>query len=205
LDLYPTKVRVHDDLVALFESYANQSTFALVFHYGLENDKLVYITGKGRLDSNPNGNDDQVSRTCFDPGENGIPFPHYLLVKEQAGKALHAIDTTFFDILTRNYSEGMQHDGSPLNPTHTRMAYHNPDRLKQFLEWSTATNKYLYICHGAVIDPNADDQLRHTPCFVLGDSDKFFRLDNEPENPSNIFINKALDAGRLCPPHCRWS
>ena len=208
LDFCPTKIHfdISNDsfLINLWERYDNQSDFGLVFHYGYQVQggigKIVYILSKGRVDTNKN-----VQYCPFPKGENGKSATNYIVLGPQGSNSYKVILQDDFDALARNYLDGISYNGDPINAgtsKHSKMAYHKPAGLFEFYkEYKNEQNVHLYITHGCVYHPNEVEPI-HAPCFIFGNADEFFPLDDLPLRPAGRFRLKGLDIGRLCPPNC---
>lgn len=200
LDYYPSKIPLtgtNNRLVSLIDRIATENRYGLVFHYGFENDKIVYILSKGQLD-----NDGAVQYCPFEDENDGF----FALLQPNGTDPFQEIDGQRFESLTQAYFTHMRSNEisppSRLDPTvHAKMVYHRPDSLMRFFEaFNQFSDLHLYINHGVVLSPKKD-MFYHVPILTIGDQNVFYEIDNTDNSP-NVFYKKALDVGRICPPNC---
>lgn len=209
LDLYPTKLEfdvAHADLlIAIINSYGDNQTDGLVFHYGYvrngSSGKIIYILSKGKKDNN-----NDIQYCAFPSGVNGQNNNHYFALEPHNNKSYRIIDQNQFTVLTQAYASSVTYNKNPLGNQDPKMAYHDPKGLLDFYsEYKAAAKLHLYISHGAVLNTATSNKL-HSPCFAFGNESVFFPLDDVDYQTMGLggpFRSKGLDIGRLCPPHCR--
>lgn len=216
LSYMPTKLSFNnseaDILIDLIRTYNNQNHYGFVFHYGYEtqgNDRIVYILSKGTIHSEPAGREGMVEYCPFQ-NENNEINEHYVLLDPAGIKSYQIIYQNRFNTLKKAYLEQIkvkynQVDiGVDVVENHPLMAYHEPEEFYDFYDlYDTVGNLHLYIGHGA-FTYHGDNIPVHTPCFMFGDGNEFFVLDDDDNSQRGqaAFFNKALDLGRLCPPNC---
>ena len=194
-------------LTDLFNKYPTSKKSGLVFHYGLAADSksLVYIISDGKTD--------QVSKNIsfkpFDITLKNSTAQKFVLIQNSQTEPVTYIDKKQMCALTTRYCAQMENhpissaQGKIDCDVNAQLVYHEGLELHEFLKYyKDFPYLQLYISHGAAIPINGKD-IEHVPLFTFGDVKSRFPLDNKPRTGgSPKYMNKGLDAGQLCPPHC---
>jgi hypothetical protein len=198
LNLEPVVVPLSSQLRTVFQNAAAGGHYGLVFHYGYNETSgtLLYMMSRGQI----YGEDSLISY-CPLVRDDGSEY-FYLM---ENGVTSNEINSTKFTEYTTAYAAFIKRNGTDLSYStkDPQMVYHRASGFQKLLSaFNAQSPTHLYIGHIALPHVTASEA-RHLPCFALGNSSEFFRIDDN-HNPqgSNAFTNKALDIGRLCPPNC---
>jgi len=200
LQFSPVKVELTPLIIGLFKKYPNTTESGLVLHYGLSHNKdsLQYILSLGEQKSS----NSSVSSSPF-PADTNSPQPYYILFdgKKQTGTYINNVE---FCVRINKYRNGVKMkignndvDISAIS-NHPYFVYHQGRELDLFIEHNKNFNpSHLHIIHGVGNNQNAT---HHMPILVFGNSTKPLHINNN--NEAQIYKNKALDVGHLCPSLC---
>jgi len=198
LNLNPSIVKLSNKLKQVIQQAVAGGHYGLVFHYGYDEagDSLVYILSRGQI----YGEDTLISYCPFEDSDKSF----YLLMATKNGSGYNEINAGTLKNYTDAYYAKIKRDGNALTPANQdpKMVYHRPQGFAEFLSAFNSQNPtYLYIGHGS-LPYTSSTESRHMPFFALGNDQAFFMIDNQPASGTNVFENKGLDVGRLCPPNC---
>ncbi|HKK39792.1 MAG TPA: hypothetical protein VJ949_10270 [Cryomorphaceae bacterium] len=200
------KVAVSDTLINIIKALSSSDDRGLVFHYGFieETKEICLLMGVGTQ----NKGEMKFSHEPF-PATSEYPHEYHLLLAANEIYMKPKTEGTF-NKLTDSFKNKITQNKISIstNADHPKMIYHQGKELKLFYdEYQVGKPLHLYVYNGSGLTPGVT-QNYYTPIFLFGNETIPFPTDdidyvarglNEP------YRNKGMDAGHVCPPHCKSS
>lgn len=221
----PIRIEIDDTLKMLLTSQTDPTGKGLVFHYLIDAiaNETCYAISAGIQAAN-----NHFTPKEFDANENGIPYPHYFIIKNNGDLERNEVKDSLnlisqYEIYRKNVDRRswtfFWRDTENMKD-HPRMIFHNGNELNAFIQqWKDDKPNdtlYLYIYNG--MDKTPDGKLffkvrnysvpvlrigNETVPFPIDDEENTEELSGDGESKLKIkYRAKAFDAGHVCPPHC---